>query len=112
MSSDRARVSYDPTRQYRSVLAQQGRVTLEADVNALREVALGGPDTAQRKRLIQHIVRLPVNANTCATALQAARAAWGAAGLTFDAKSMMLTSPAKLLVAPVTPPTPGNVCEP
>src|SRR5436305_7570993 len=39
MSSDRARVSYDPTRQYRSVVAQQGRVTLEADVNEAQEIA-------------------------------------------------------------------------
>ena len=33
MGSDRARISYDKTREYRSVVAQQGRVTLEADVN-------------------------------------------------------------------------------
>src|SRR5690349_2878308 len=33
MASDRARVSYDPSRQYRSVVMQQGRVTLDADVN-------------------------------------------------------------------------------
>lgn len=218
MSSDRARVSYDPKRQYRSVVAQQGRVTLEADVNeaqeiageilrvetidvvgpngtpddgykiaavagdttrdfsvgagtmyvggervtlspavkystqpewldragdplwadppqatsasefvylflreqevgavedtALREVALGGPDTAQRKRPIQRIVRLPVDADTCVTALQAAQAAWAAAGANFDPATMMLTSPATLKVALLNQPTPGNVCEP
>jgi hypothetical protein len=33
MSSDRARVSYDPTRLYHGVVKQQGRVTLEADDN-------------------------------------------------------------------------------
>ena len=33
MASDRARISFDPTRAYRAVVAQQGRVTLEADVN-------------------------------------------------------------------------------
>ena len=33
MPSDRARISYDPSRGYRAVVAQQGRVTLEADVN-------------------------------------------------------------------------------
>src|ERR1700689_5029046 len=33
MTIDRARNSYDATRQWRAVLAQQGRVTLEADVN-------------------------------------------------------------------------------
>src|SRR5437868_11354052 len=33
MGIDRARNSYDAKRQYRSVVAQQGRVTLEADAN-------------------------------------------------------------------------------
>ena len=33
MASDRARVSYDPSRKWRGVIAQQGRVTLEADWN-------------------------------------------------------------------------------
>jgi hypothetical protein len=33
MVADIARVSYDPTRQYRSLISQQGRVTLEADNN-------------------------------------------------------------------------------
>jgi len=33
MASDRGRVTYDERRQYRAVVAQQGRVTLEADVN-------------------------------------------------------------------------------
>lgn len=33
MGSDRARITFDATRDYRSVVAQQGRVTLEADVN-------------------------------------------------------------------------------
>jgi hypothetical protein len=223
MSSDRARVSYDPTREYRSVVAQQGRVTLEADVNeaqeiagetsrvetidvigpsgtpddgyaiaavpgdttldfavgagtmyvggervtlpppgvkystqtewldrvgdplwpvalqgqnappaasefvylflreqevgaiedgALREVALGGADTAQRKRLIQRIVRMAVTADKCATALQAAQAAWSDAGVTFDPKTMMLNSPATLQVGLVDQPTQGTVCDP
>lgn len=62
MGSDRARVSYDETRRYRAVVAQQGRVTLEADLNeattidgeATREEALeivgptGTPDDGYR----------------------------------------------------------------
>src|SRR5262249_51177786 len=39
MTADRARVSYDATRQYRSVVAQQGRVTLEADTNEAATIA-------------------------------------------------------------------------
>ena len=38
MSSDRARVSYDESRQYRAVVAQQGRVTTEADTNEARTI--------------------------------------------------------------------------
>jgi len=39
MTADRAKISYDPTRQYRSVIAQQGRVTLEADTNEAATIA-------------------------------------------------------------------------
>src|ERR1051326_7596550 len=39
MGSDRARVSYDPNQLYRSVVMQQGRVTLEADWNEAEEIA-------------------------------------------------------------------------
>jgi hypothetical protein len=217
MSSDRARFSYDPTRQYRSVVAQQGRVTLEADLNEaraiatenaraetldivgpcgtpddhgyavtgaalpgftvgagtmyvgglrvalpqsvsydnqsewldhdgdplwvdpktidgkspefiylmlreqevsavedapLREVALGGPDTAQRTRLIQRIVRLAVNARECESALVIAEQTWSGLGVEFDPKTMMLTSPARLQVKFVQQPAPPTPCDP
>src|SRR5271165_1093247 len=39
MGSDRARVSYDPSQQYRSVVMQQGRVTVEADWNEAQLIA-------------------------------------------------------------------------
>jgi len=39
MGSDRARVSYDPERQYRSVVLQQGRVSLESDWNEAWQIA-------------------------------------------------------------------------
>ena len=39
MASDRARVSYDERQQYRSVVMQQGRVTLEADWNEAGDIA-------------------------------------------------------------------------
>src|SRR5437773_12479091 len=38
MPTDRARNSYDPGRQYRSVVAQQGRVSVEADANEAEEI--------------------------------------------------------------------------
>jgi hypothetical protein len=210
MGSDRARVSYDPKQQYRSVVMQQGRVTLEADWNEaqqifgeelrletldfvgpagtpddgyriviyrrpatapfdfyvgdgtmyvgglrtalltpvdyysqpdwldygpedpdwvdfstlvakrpkdefiylllreqevsavedpdLKDVALGGPDTAQRKRLLQRIVRLATNGTTCAAGLASANAKWSSEGLWFDPDTMRLRSGASLQV--------------
>lgn len=216
MSGDRARVSYDPTRQYRLVVAQQGRVTLEADVNEaqeiarenlraetidivgpcgtpdngyevkagppapdfavgpgtmyvgglrvelpqactyftqpewldyagdplwaagdaagrgpefvylllreqevsavedtmLRELALGGPDTAQRTRLIQRLVRLRVDADRCADAFNIAMKRWTQLGVEFDGTSMMLKSPARLKVGFIQDPAPETPCDP
>jgi hypothetical protein len=223
MASDRARVSYDPTRHYQSVVMQQGRVTLEADVNeaevlasellreetldivgpagtpdngyqvggntatnqpfdfhvgpgtmyvggervslgepgidysnqpewldhdgdplfvnaaagagvfggnelielflreqevsavedtTLREVALGGPDTAQRSRLIQRILRLPVKGTTCPDAEAEVDKRWPALGVSFDPATMRLKSPATLQVQFVQQAPPANPCDP
>src|SRR5438132_1643208 len=38
MGSDRARRSYDASRMYRSIVSQQGRVTVEADANEGEEI--------------------------------------------------------------------------
>ena len=42
MGSDRARVSYDPSRHWRGVVYQEGRVTLEADWNEAADDRRGG----------------------------------------------------------------------
>ena len=39
MSADRARISFDPSRQWRGVVSQQGRVTIEADTNEAGTIA-------------------------------------------------------------------------
>ena len=46
MTSDRARVTYDPSRRYHGVVAQQGRVSLEADWNEAQAIA--GAELAAR----------------------------------------------------------------
>jgi hypothetical protein len=46
MTSDRARVTYDPSRRYHGVVVQQGRVSLEADWNEAQ--AMAGADLAAR----------------------------------------------------------------
>jgi hypothetical protein len=195
MTADLARISYDPTRQYRSVISQQGRVTLEADGNeaatiaseelrletidligptgtpddgfkvgpgngstgvgigpgvfylggwrleldaaiddlstqpdwldrpesggegnfvialllneqsvcavedhALREVALGGPDSAARARLMRHFLRLAVDGTDCAAGLGAVETLLAADGLSIDPATLQLLSTAQLQV--------------
>ena len=219
MATDRARVSYDPTKGYRSVVMQQGRVTLEADVNeaqtissemlreetldivgpagtpdngyeiggktataksfdfhigsgvmyvggervshrafdystqpewldrridplwvdtasvsgqpelielflreqevtavedtTLREVALGGPDTAGRTRVVQRIVRVPVKENTCAAAEKDVDANfWPDHGVKFNPFTMRLNSPATLQVQLEKQQPPASNCDP
>lgn len=217
MASDRARVTYDPTRQYRAVVMQQGRVTLEADVNEAqyigeeelrketfdivgpqgtpdngwevtaaglfdfhigpgtmyvdglrlveatgfdyskqpewldrdgdpfwvdlakvrenksnelvalflreqevgavedqpqREVALGGPDTGQRRRLVRRVVRFPIHPGDCTGAraeLAKTSPQWGAP---WDPATLELRSPATLKVHPIDPPPPDSPCDP
>lgn len=221
MGSDRARVSFDEGRHYRSVVAQQGRVTLEADVNeawtiaeeeraerfldvigpagtpddgyrvtaapagsdphdflvtdgtmyvggvravadqdiaysgqdewldhssdpdwvaptdpvagggnelvwlwlsdtevgavedrALRDVALGGPDTAQRRRLVQRIKRLGTDAAECEAAFQDLADALAAQGLHLDLDTRRVRPDVTLEVSfPPAPPNP-DLCEP
>ncbi len=211
MASDRARISYDKSRNYRSVVAQQGRVTLEADVNeaawiasdalrletidivgpvgtpdngyqvsvsssgaefvvgkgtlylggwrmkldhavelndqpdwqnqpapspvtttttdvvallaieqsvtavedqALREVALGGPDTAARMRLMQHFVEVPVSSTTCAGAATQVAAILVEDGLSVNPKTLELQFDASLRVSFNPPPQPVDPCCP
>jgi hypothetical protein len=207
MASDRARISYDPTRDYRSVVAQQGRVTLEADVNeaaliavetlrletldivgptgtpddgykvtpqagglsigagtmylggwrlteplpvdiasqpdwldrpptqattatgivsllvteqsvcavedqALREVALGGPDSAARMRLMQQFLLTPTNGDTCADGAATITGLLTADGVTWDPKSLQLLSGARLQLGFVPPIAPPDPCTP
>ncbi len=209
MTADRARVTYDPMRQYRAVVAQQGRVTLEADTNeadsiasealrletidiigptaalggaylpgsgngpggvsiapgvfylggwrleldaaidlskqpdwldqppveivngtflvalllneqtvcavedqALREVALGGPDTAARARLMQHFLRLPLRGRTCAAGAALIDQMLAADGVTLDPATLQIMSQARLQVGFIPGPASTDPCTP
>ena len=211
MGSDRARISFDRTREYRSLVAQQGRVTLEADVNeqaviasealrletidiigptgtpddgylvsidangnitvgsgimyvggwrmrftqpvpldnqpewidqildtvekrprggyviallvseqevqavedqALREVALGGPDTAARTRLMQHIVSVPTTDDTCAAVLKDWNSNLKPLGLALNPDTFALDFNAALEVSFYPPAGPVDPCCP
>lgn len=211
MGSDRARISFDRTREYRSLVVQQGRVTLEADVNeqafiasealrletidlvgptgtpddgylvsidangdiivgpgimyvggwrmrftqpvpinnqpewidqqlftvekrlrgnyvigllvseqevqavedqALREVALGGPDTAARTRLMQHIVSVPTKDDGCAAVLKDWDSVLKPLGLALNPDTLALEFNAALEVSFYPPAGPVDPCCP
>jgi hypothetical protein len=80
--------------------------------SSLKEVALGGPDTTQRTRLLQHIVRTPTQAKTCPEALLQQISAWLAQGLTFDQATMRLNSLSRLKVGFDQSGPPPDPCEP
>ena len=80
--------------------------------NALLEPALGGPDTAARRRIIQHIRRTPTNAANCGDALSAQITAWNNAGFTFDADTRRLLPKSTLKVTLGLPNVTPNACDP
>ncbi|WP_295386949.1 DUF6519 domain-containing protein [uncultured Thiodictyon sp.] len=214
MGSDRARISYNPARQYREVVSQQGRVTLEADVNeaqrlgsealrrqtldvvgtcgtpddgyavvlaggadfgigpgtlylggwrlclgqpiaylsqpdwldwstdphwadpaawtgnaavlllcreqevtavedpALREVALGGPDTAARTRLLQRVILAPTKSAHCANAVADIDSFWKGQGLSCDPATGELCSASRLKVTVLSTAPADSPCDP
>jgi hypothetical protein len=77
-----------------------------------KDVALGGPDTAQRTRLVQHVTRLATTGTDCPSALAAAQTTWAGEGFTLDEDSMSVASFAQLQVGFVPPTTPPSSCDP
>jgi len=80
--------------------------------SALLDPALGGPDTTQRTRLIQRIIRLSTDKTECSSALETAIAAWKNKGLNFDPKTMRLMSAATLKVETMASAFPSDPCDP
>jgi hypothetical protein len=79
---------------------------------ALADVALGGPDTMQRLRILQRFVRRPTQAASCEAAWTEVESAWAGIGLKLDPATMRLESTAALQVGFVTEPPPPSACEP
>src|SRR5262249_24554681 len=78
-----------PENEYVYLYMREQEVSAVED-SALREVALGGPDTGARARILQHIVRLPTNSSDCDAALKDALEKWKSEGLTFEPATMRL----------------------
>lgn len=79
--------------------------------SALRDVALDGPDTAQRTRMIQHIVRLGTGSKDFAGGLAAAEAYWKNEELAFHPATMRLKPQSTLQASFQKAPNP-DPCEP
>jgi hypothetical protein len=79
---------------------------------ALRDVALGGPDSAARSRLLQRVVAVDTQSSTCAAAAGDVSTFWSAHGLDLDPATAALKSRARLQVTPVTNAPPPTPCDP
>jgi hypothetical protein len=82
-----------------------------AEDQAQREVALGGPDSAARDRLMQHFLRLPLTGTTCADGATLIAQQLANEGVSIDATSQII-SPARLQVAFVPGPASTDPCTP
>lgn len=79
---------------------------------ALLDIALGGPDTAGRRRILQRVVRGSTLGDSCAGGLEWIERYWERRGLTFDAATMLLESSARLQVGFTTDSGSGTLCDP
>jgi hypothetical protein len=90
---------------------------IEQEVSAVEdsaqlEVALGGPDSAQRVRLLQRFEPRVVTGPDCSAAFAQVLAVLDKIGFDFDATTMRLLPKARLQVSFKNPPTAANQCEP
>jgi uncharacterized protein DUF6519 len=78
----------------------------------LREPALGGPDTAQRLRLMQRIHRMGSVGSNCEDAWTGLVRLWRGAGLELDPDTFMLRSTGRLQVSFTGDGPPPSPCDP
>ena len=100
-----------PGNEYIGLLLREQEISAVEDSD-LKDVALGGPDTAQRTRLIQHVERIATSGTDCPSALAETTKDWAAAGLIFDPATMRLNSTASLFVDFPTAGGPITPCDP
>jgi hypothetical protein len=92
------------------LLASEQEVSAVEDP-ALADVALGGPDTMARQRILQHFVRQPSTSASSYESWNALTNSLGSAGQRFDAASMRIESAASLQVS-FTSSGPAGPCQP
>jgi len=79
---------------------------------ALRDVALGGPDSAGRTRMLQRVVAADTQNSTCAAAAADAGNFWSSHGLVYNPSTAELISRALLQVTPVANAPVPSPCDP
>jgi len=79
---------------------------------SLLDIALGGPDTSQRVRMVQRVVRRATDQATCEDSLAVLDKEWAEQGLTFDPATMQLRSGSTLQVSFQQDPQAATPCEP
>ncbi|HEV8375197.1 MAG TPA: DUF6519 domain-containing protein [Candidatus Polarisedimenticolia bacterium] len=82
--------------------------------SSLRDIALGGPDTTQRGRIVQRIERRALSAGVtkCDAALSAQKTVWNGEGLGFDEKTRRLLPFARLQVGFTAQQSGTSHCDP
>jgi hypothetical protein len=108
---DNQKQKQDNQREFVYLFLREQEVSAVEDP-ALKDVALGGPDTTQRTRLIQRIVRRGTEQDNCYGALGEALEAWKKRGLEFDPETMRLKSAGELKVCFTQVVTVPDLCEP
>jgi hypothetical protein len=93
-----ARHEREPRHELVFLLAAEQEVSAVEDP-ALADVALGGPDTMQRRRILQHFVRCRSESGTCEGSRSALERSLADHGLLFDPASMTARSGARLKVS-------------
>jgi hypothetical protein len=103
--------SISPINEFIYLLLREQEVSAVEDPD-LKDVALGGPDTAQRTRLLQRFVRIASQGTDCVSGLAAAQAKWQSEGLFFDPDTMRLCPWSRLQVGFSKQTQPPDPCQP
>jgi hypothetical protein len=100
-----------PGNEFVYLLVREQEVSAVEDYD-LKDVALGGPDTAQRTRLLQRFPRVACQGTDCVSGLVAAQAKWQSEGLYFDPDTMRLDSWGTLTVSFTDQGSTTDPCQP
>ncbi|MGZ4649422.1 MAG: DUF6519 domain-containing protein, partial [Kineosporiaceae bacterium] len=100
-----------PSHELVYLLASEQEVSAIEDP-ALADVALGGPDTMQRRRILQHFVRQPSPSGTCDGSWSALESSLALHGLQFDPASMTAGPATRLQVSFPDIPAAPSLCQP